>query len=101
MNKKDVYNPQALQQQYEHCQDLHRQLIHAQQQWREAEQLWQDLSAYYQSAQWLEDYDNAPELQCREGEYSILAQDTLWNALEERRQLAIDWMKLGLKAIEQ
>ncbi len=65
-----------------------------------AEKLWQELQAYYQSEQWLEDYENAPELSCREGEYFILSQDTLWNALEERRQQAIDWMKLSLSVIE-
>ena len=64
------------------------------------EKLWQELQAYYQSEQWLEEYENAPELSCREGEYSILSQDTLWNALEERRQQAIDWMKLSLSVIE-
>ena len=95
-----MYDAQVLQQQYEQWHDLHRQMREAQQKWQAAEKLWQELQAYYQSEQWLEDYENAPELSCREGEYSILSQDTLWNALEERRQQAIDWMKLSLSAIE-
>ena len=95
-----MYDAQVLQQKYAQWHDLHRQMREAQQKWQAAEKLWQELQAYYQSERWLEDYENAPELSCREGEYSILSQDTLWNALEERRQQAIDWMKLSLSVIE-
>lgn len=101
MDKNKTFDAQFLQQQFEQWHQLHQQLEKAQEQWQAAEKLWQELQEYYQSEQWLIDYENSPELTCREGEYSILAQDTLWNAMEERRQQAITWMKLGLKVVEQ
>jgi hypothetical protein len=59
-----------------------------------------ELQAYYQSEQWHDDYSVGLLLECSGEVQSILCQDTLWDALTAHRTQVIDWMKLGLKAVE-
>lgn len=99
MSKK--FNPQDIQQKYEQYRDLYRQIEAAQEQWKQAEKLWKEVQAYYQSGQWHEDHDESPSLKVAEGEYSILGEDTIWNALQDRQQQIIDWMRLGLDSLEE
>ena len=95
------YDPQALQQKYERWRELRRRQEEAQTQWLEAEALLHELQAYYQSVQWREDHANNVSLECKEGEYSILSEDTLWDMLTDRDELSIRWMRLGLDALER
>lgn len=58
-------------------------------QWEEAYQLIQQLNEFYHSPLWLEIYDNADNI-CLEthGNYSVLSQDAIWNAVTEQHELA-------------
>ncbi len=96
-----LFHPQEMQQQYEQYQALCRQLEAAQQQWQAAETLWQGLQLYYQSEQWLADHDSDLNLVTAEGEYSILDQDTLWEATQARHERALRCIRLGLEAVEK
>lgn len=93
------YDPQAMQQKYERWRQLHRQQEQAQKQWLEAQALLHELQAYYQSPQWREDHANNVSLECN-GEYSILSEDTLWDVLVDRDEVAKRWMRLGLDAFD-
>ncbi|WP_222565721.1 DUF4298 domain-containing protein [Novilysobacter antarcticus] len=95
------YDPQALQQKYERWRELHRQQEQAQAQWLEAEALLHELQAYYQSLQWREDHANNVPIECNNGEYCILSEDTLWNMLTDRDEVAKRWMRLGLDAFDR
>jgi pantothenate kinase type III len=94
------FDPQLLQQKYEQWRNLMEQLEQTQQQLQQAEQLWSQLQEYYQGEQWLQDAEQDLKIKCGEGHYSILGQDTLWNGLDERKQLALQLMRLSLKILE-
>lgn len=94
------YDPQTLQQKYERWRELRRQQEQAQTQWLEAEALVHELQTYYQSAQWREDHANDVPIQCNNGEYCITGEDTLWDMLTDRDDLAKRWMRLGLDAFD-
>ena len=96
-----LFHPQEMQQQYEQYQALCRQLEAAQQQWQAAETLWQGLQLYYQSEQWLAEHDSDLNLATAKGEYSILGQDPLWEAMQARHERALRWIRLGLEAVEK
>lgn len=95
------YDPQTLQQKYERWRELHRKQEEAQTQWLEAEALLHELKAYYQTAQWHEDRANNVPIECNGDEYCITGEDTLWDMLTDRDDLAIRWMRLGLDAFER
>ncbi len=95
------YDVQTMQQKYERWRELHRLQERAQTEWAEAEGLLHELQAYYQSVQWREDHANGVPVECKGGEYCITSEDTLWNMLTDRDEVAIRWMRLGLDAIER
>ena len=95
------YDPQAMQQNYEAWCELHRQQEQAQIQWLEAEALLHELQAYYQSPQWREDHANDVPIHCRNGEYCILSEDTLWDMLTDRDETALKWMRLGMDTFDR
>ncbi len=95
------FDPQAMQEKYEHWCELHQQLIEAQEKFVESIQLMKELQVYYQSEQWRHDNQNRPSLKCAKGVYSILSEDGLWNSLSEHQEQAIRWMKLGLEVIDR
>lgn len=94
------FDPQQLQYDYETWCNLMERIQQSTQQLRDAELLWRTLQNYYHSPQWLEDHDSDLRLACSPNHYSILGQDTLWNSLDERRQLALTLMRLGLTILE-
>lgn len=58
-------------------------------QWQESYQLIQQLNQFYHSSLWLELYDNADNIQIEtNGNYSVLSQDAIWNAVTEQYSLA-------------
>ena len=56
--------------------------------WQEAQHLMQQLNTFYSSPQWLAYYENADNIHIdTKGHYSVLSQDTIWNALVEYQEL--------------
>ncbi len=58
------------------------------------------LKEYYQSEQWIEDYESSnkgefPPIKC-----GVLSQDEVYNALSRWRELSIKLMKLAIESIE-
>ena len=95
------FDPQIMQEKYEHWCELHQQLIEAQEKFVESIQLMKELQVYYQSEQWRHDNHNRPKLECADGVHSILSEDGLWNSLSGHQEQAIRWMKLGLAVIDR
>lgn len=94
-------DPQRLQQRYERWRQLYRNQEQAQAEWLEAETLFHELSAYYQSVQWREDHASNVPIECNHGEYCITSEDTLWDMLSDRDRLALRWARLGVDSLER
>ena len=95
------YNPQELQQKYEEWCELHRKQLEAQQQFLEAEKLFDELQAYYLNPQWMADREQDLPIEHSGEAYSIFSEDALWSMLSDRNELARKWMRLGLDAIDK
>ena len=95
------YNPQELQQKYEEWCELHRKQLEAQQQFLQAETLLNELKDYYLNPQWMADREADLPIEYSGKEHSILSEDALWNMLTDRDELARQWMRLGLDAIDK
>lgn len=95
------YNPQELQQKYEEWCELHRKQLEAQQQFLQAETLLNELKDYYLNPQWMADREADLPIEYSGKEHSIFSEDALWNMLTDRDELARQWMRLGLDAIDK
>ena len=95
------YNPQELQQKYEEWCELHRKQLEAQQQFLQAETLLNELKDYYLNPQWMADREADLPIEYSGKEHSIFSEDALWNMLTDRDELARQWMRLGLDAIDR
>lgn len=95
------YNPQELQQKYEEWCELHRKQLEAQQQFVHAEALLNELKDYYLNPQWMADREADLPIEYSGKEHSIFSEDALWNMLTDRDELARQWMRLGLDAIDK
>ncbi len=95
------YNPQELQQKYEEWCELHRKQLEAQQQFLQAETLLNELKDYYLNPQWMADRKADLPIEYSGKEHSIFSEDALWNMLTDRDELARQWMRLGLDAIDK
>ena len=94
------YNPQELQQKYKEWCELHRKQLEAQQQFLQAETLLNELKDYYLNPQWMADREAGLPIEYSGKEHSIFSEDALWNMLTDRDELARQWMRLGLDAID-
>ena len=95
------YNPQELQKKYEQWCALYRQQLKAQQQFLQAEALLNELKDYYLNPQWMADREADLPIEHSGKEHSIFSEDALWNMLTDRDELARQWMRLGLDAIDK
>jgi hypothetical protein len=95
------YNPQELQQKYEEWCELHRKQLEAQQQFLQAATLLNELKDYYLNPQWMADREADLPIEHSGKEHSIFSEDALWNMLTDRDELARQWMRLGLDAIDK
>ena len=68
----------------------------ARQDWQHGMEIMQKLAQFYFSGEFRHYYEaleNSPDIDLRtEGEYSVMSEDTLWNAFHEQRQFA--WQRL-------
>lgn len=83
---------------------LQPQLEAAQAQWRRSEQLMRQMIEFYENGEYGRYFqavsDGLPLTTETLGEYSILSEDALYDAFGEYRQLAIDWLKLAVVALD-
>lgn len=94
------HDPQQLQQKFEQWRKLYRQQLQAQQQWLEAEALYTELKQYYLGPDWMADFDKDLDLQYSGEAHSILSEDGLWDMISDHNELAMQWMRLGLDALD-
>ncbi len=96
---------QAMQDVYQQWQALLPRLVAAQKEWQQARDLLARLKGYYFSDVWMRDYDDyealSAQMQVAADSYNVLAQDTIYDAIGEERQLALAWMRLGLAALDE
>lgn len=98
-NTDPTIDPQLMQQKYEKWCQLYEQQQQAQQQWLDANALQQELQAYYQSPQWLQDREADLPITYSGDAHSIFSEDALWNMISDHNELAKKWMRLGLDAL--
>lgn len=84
MKKEDI---QQLQDRYNQWMTLSPELEKSLELWKQAEALLKPLSDFYGSPTWRELYDSFDEELDTQGNYSILSQDALWDALSEHQAL--------------
>ncbi|AFU18765.1 DUF4298 domain-containing protein [Actinobacillus suis] len=82
-------NIQQMQDNYGKLVKLLPELEKSLSRWEEAYQIMQQLNQFYHSSLWLELYDNADNIRLEtHGNYSVLSQDAIWNAVTEQYELA-------------
>lgn len=84
MNKQDI---QLLQDHYNQWCKLLPELEKSLEQWKKAQELLTPLSTFYGSETWRSLFDSFDEPLDTQGNYSILSEDALWNALTEHHEL--------------
>lgn len=104
-------NPTEAEQRLAHIQNcyhqwcqLQRQLQVAHAQWQTANALMREMQQFYfegEFAQINEQIEAGEPIRLPEDtEYSIMAEDTLWNAHHEHQQLAWQWLRSSMNAID-
>jgi len=68
--------------------------------WKELQPEFLELMEYYQSSQWMKDYDaygkgDLPRMKC-----GMLSQDAVYNIISKQRTVTVELMKTALDAIE-
>ncbi|MDO4877904.1 MAG: DUF4298 domain-containing protein [Neisseria sp.] len=80
------------------------QLQAAQAQWRRSEQLMRQMIEFYENGEYGRYFqavsDGLPLTTETQGEYSILSEDALYDAFGEHRNLAIAWLKLAVRVLD-
>lgn len=92
MKKEEIQKMQDL---YNQWVALLPELEKGIEQWKKASELLAPLSEFYSSPEWRELYDSFDEQLDTKGNYSILSEDALWNALSEHHELATEWFELS------
>lgn len=100
-DNSDKFDPQNMQQKYEEWDKLYRRQLEAQEQFVQAEALLRELKDYYFSPQWMADREADLPIEHSGETYSIFSEDGLWNSLSDHNELARQWMRLGLDAIDK
>ncbi|MFA9489512.1 MULTISPECIES: DUF4298 domain-containing protein [unclassified Mannheimia] len=92
MKKEDI---QKMQDRYNQWVELLPELEKGLEQWKKANELLEPLSQFYYDPKWRELHDSFDEELDTKGNYSVLSEDALWNALSDQHQLALEWLKLS------
>lgn len=92
MKKADI---QKMQDRYNEWVALLPELEKSIEQWKKTTELLEPLSQFYRDPQWQELHDSFNEPLETKGNYSVLSEDALWNALSDQHRLALEWLKLS------
>lgn len=92
MKKADI---QKMQDRYNEWVALLPELEKSIEQWKKATDLLEPLSQFYSDPQWRDLHDSFNEPLETNGNYSVLSEDALWNALSDQHRLALEWLKLS------
>lgn len=103
-------DPRMVQQRIDEIQSAYRewlqlqpQLEAAQQQWRRAETLMQRMTGFYDGEyrEYFEAVEQGLPVSLKTGgEYSVLSEDALFDAMGCHRHLAMAWLRLAVKALD-
>lgn len=97
--------------QVQHIQDLYGQWVKllpqlqaAQQEWRHAQHIIRTLSQYYDGGTYLQHMqaweDSEGVTFDTDGNYSVLSEDALWDAFDENRALAWQWLRMAIQVLD-
>lgn len=79
---------QQAQDNYGRLLELQKKLADSIKDWQEAAKLAKELETFYQQPEWIELHDNSEKYTFdTKGNFSILSEDAIWNALWEQRDL--------------
>lgn len=92
MKKEEI---QQMQDRYNQWIELLPELEKGIESWKKSIELLAPLNQFYASNEWRELHDNFDDKLETKGNYSVLSEDALWNALSNQHQLAIEWLKLS------
>ncbi|OAM31533.1 MULTISPECIES: DUF4298 domain-containing protein [Eikenella] len=102
--------PQTAQQRINHIQARYREwqrllpeLEAAQAQWRQAMQILHELADFYENeyGEIHQAIEEGLEVSLHtEGEYSIMSEDALWNALQEHYDLSWFWLRAATRELD-
>lgn len=90
---------------YKEWQDLHTRLETACQELKESQVLIKQMEQFYFDGHWIEIYEqieNGLKVDLiTSGEYSVMSEDTLWNAFHEQQVLLWDFLRTATKALDK
>lgn len=92
MKKEEI---QKMQDRYNEWVELQPELEKSIEQWKKSIELLEPLCQFYSDPKWRELHDNFDEELDTKGNYSVLSEDALWNALSDQHRLALEWLKLS------
>ncbi|MBF0784468.1 DUF4298 domain-containing protein [Muribacter muris] len=80
---------QQAQDNYGRLLELQKKLADSIKDWQEAAKLAKELETFYQQPEWIELHDNSDSYAIdTKGNFSVLSEDAIWNALWEQKELA-------------
>ncbi|MCR1838689.1 DUF4298 domain-containing protein [Pasteurella caecimuris] len=79
---------QKAQDNYGRLLELQKKLAESLKDWQETTKLVQELETFYQQPEWIALHDNSEKYTFdTKGNFSVLSEDAIWNALWEQRNL--------------
>ncbi|ETD72626.1 hypothetical protein V757_03005 [Pelistega indica] len=93
-----------IQQLYRQWLALQPKLEAAQEEWRHSMQIMQTIKDFYER-DYLHYYEQIEKQDVNvslatEGEYSIMSEDAIFDAIGEQHSLAWDWIRLGMQVVD-
>ncbi|MFD0965918.1 DUF4298 domain-containing protein [Seminibacterium arietis] len=91
---KELEKIQQAQDLYNQWVELLPELEKSFEQWKKATDIIEQLGKFYFSDKWRDLHDNADQYKIdTKGNYSVLSEDAVWNAVHEKRELDLQWLK--------
>lgn len=90
---------------YKNWLDLHKKLEQAQQDLQQSIELMKEMEKFYFDGAWTAIYEEIEQGQTyqltTDGEYSVMSEDTLWNAFHEQQVLMWQFLRTAVKALDK
>lgn len=103
-NAKAQHHINQIQAVYQQWLELQQKLKTHQQDWARAAALMAQMNAFYFEGQWREIYEKieaGADLDLTtDGEYSVMSEDTLWNAFHDYEALLWENLRFAIKALD-
>ncbi len=98
--QKRIENIQKQEENLDQLNELFDKLEHLLDEWNALSTNYEQLIEYYESSQWLEDYDAYEDGNFRDIKCGVLSQDAVYNTIMRQRELSFKLIRLSLEKIE-